>query len=325
MTPTQNAEFGPSLLVSARYEVQVRHYKRAVLSIPALHEHTVLKTKDLLAAGKISTEGKYTLEEHLDFLSGQNAIRPGRPLLALGLRNNLVNLRAPVIWRGKAYAVEGEQPEQSARPYYGLGSRAGKLVLDCALGTGRTPEEWPEFFCAGIPILWDQLDDDALFDLMLAETADHSHLFDLPRGKHPLATDETRAAWKRLQEVFVRHLYADQQTASQALRDELSQFTPPLRRCDNYLHAIIGSRPDGELVCLFAHGRLESLGHIAKQRGCHRAVCVENSGSIMPTLLPDGLGGKAIPLIRAPNFRTKGRAILALELPDMKFESFSSQ
>jgi hypothetical protein len=320
MALTRN--FDPSLLISAHYEVHVRHYERAVLSVPALHEGAVFKAKDLLAVGEDSTDGKYTVNEHLQFLNSRDAIRSDRPLLVLGMRNNLVNLRAPVIWQGRAHAVDGEQPERSVRPYYGLGSRAGKLVMDCALGAGHKPQEWPEFFCAGVPVLWEGLDDESLFDLMLAEAADHSHIFELPRGHHPLATNETRAAWTRLHDVFVQQLYADQHTSSRAMRQALEQFEPPLRRCDSYLHAILGARQDGGLMCLFAHGRLENLGRIAERRGCRSGICIENSGSVMPTILPEGLSGEMIPLVRAPNFRPQGRVALVLELSDMRFEVF---
>ncbi len=312
-------DFDPSFLLRIQYELDLQRYERAVLSIPALHEKAPIETKDLLFSGEVSADGKYSLDEHLQFLHRLGAIQPNQPLLVLGMRNSLVNLRSPVIQHGRAYAVAGEEPERSARPYFGLGNRNGRVVLDCALGNRHGPEEWPDFYCAAVPVLWDQLGDDTVFDLMLSEAADHSHVFNLPRGKHPLATDLTRDAWSRLHAVFERYLHADQKTISEAMRQEVSSFDPALARSDDYLHAIVGDRPDGTLVCLFGHGRLEDLGRKAQRRGCRRAVCVENSGSIMPTLLPNGLGGEVIPLVRAPNFRPRGRAVMVFELHDARF------
>jgi hypothetical protein len=289
-----------------------------VLSLPALADGSRFQEKDLLAQGVASTNGKLTLDEHLTELRGRRAIPTDAPLLALGLRNNLVNLRAPVIWQGRAHAVEGERPEQSLRPYYGIGTRGGRLTLGQALG-GRS-ETWPDFFCAGVPVLWDDLDQEALLDLMLAEAGDHSHIFDLPRGTHPDATDATRAVWARLHDVFRATLHADRTTAVQRMRAAVAAESP-LRRCDDYLHAVLGVRDDGTLVCVFAHGRLETLGAIAKVRGCRRAVCVENSGSIMPTFLPSGMDGEQIPLLHAPNFRPRGRVLLFLQLETPTFGS----
>jgi hypothetical protein len=217
--------------------------------------------------------------------------------------------------------VAREEPLRSQRPYHGIGLRAGRLVVDQALAGVGGAEDWPEFFCAGVPVLWDGLGEDALLDRMLAEAADHSHLFDLPRGGHPRATEATRAAWLRLHEAFLAKLLSDGASASRAMRAVLADMRPAPRRCDDYLHAVLGTREDGALVAVFAHGRLEEVGLLARRRGCRRAVCVENSGSIMPTYLPRGLGGERIPLLRAPNFRPRGRALLVLELPDSSFDA----
>ena len=97
-----------------------------------------------------------------------------------------------------------------------------------------------------------------------------------------------------------------------------SNFCPSLEACE-----VLGLDTRGQLHCIFTHDRLEDIGQIAAKRGCRRAVCVENSGSIMPTFLPQGLDGEIIPLLRAPNFRPKGRAVLVIELDDEKYESYS--
>ena len=120
---------------------------------------------------------------------------------------------------------------------------------------------------------------------------------------------------------FPEQFYSETPIAETALRRVLDGCNPPLQRCDDYFHAVYGVREDGALVCLFAQGRLEELGNIMKQRGCKWAVVLENSGSIMPSFLPNGMCGESIPLARAPNFRPKGPAIIAIELANASFAS----
>lgn len=309
----------PSFQWGVHCEFHVQRYKSAILSGPAHSGNIHFGEKDLLAQGVVAAVGKSTLAEHLTLLKNQGVIRGGTPLLVLGLRNNLVNLRAPMMWSGRAYAVDGERPEDSLRPYYGLGSRDGQLAIGQALGGSL--EIWPDFFVAGIPVLWDDMDDETLLSLILVEAADHSHVFNLPRGNHPNASEASRRAWSHLHMAFRDSVHADLPTAVSTMRSALAGIDPPLSRCDRYLNAVLGIKPDGALVCIYAHGRLETLGRRAKALGCQRAVCVENSGSVMPTYLPVGVGGQQIPLLRAPNFRPRGRALLVLELNNAIFES----
>lgn len=308
----------PGFVFGVHCDLVVSGYSRALLSVPAISMSQRLDEKRLLPGGVVDTNGKATLAEHLAYLHAQGAIREETPLVALGLRNNLVNLRAPVIVDGQFYAVEGERPAESQRPYYGIGYRNGKLSMGTALSSA---EAWPEFFCAGIPVLWDGLDEESLLDLMMVEASDHSHIFNLPRGNHPLANDSTRGSWARLHEAFNNCLHSDFATAVQSMLAVAASITPPLVRSDDYLHAVLGTRLDGALVCIYANGRMEHLGRAAKDLGCDRAVCVENSGSVMPTYLPKGIVGECIPLLRAPNFRPHGRTLLVLELNQPGFES----
>lgn len=318
MNPTESA-----FIFGAHCEVQLLQVRRVALSAPIIDLNFPIREKDLLRADADDSPGKYTIEEHLAALAGRGDIDPTQPLLALGMRNNLVNLRAPIIRHGKVHTVATEMPELSARPYYGIGSRDGRIVLEQALGHGRHPADWAEFFCAGVPVLWDELSGPKLFDLLLAEAADHSHVFELPRGAHQLARAESLNAWERLHRVFVAHVHSELQVATGALREEALSISPPLQRSSDYLHAVIGSRPDGAVVCIYCHGMLESLGEIARSRGCTRAVCVENSGSVMPTFLPQGTHGDVIPLLRAPNFRPRGRVMLVFELASARFASMA--
>lgn len=312
-----------SFLTRAHLEIVVTRACRAVLSIPALEQEGAhLRTKDLLSPEISAEDGKFSIEQHLASLTARGEIESGRPLLVFGMRNNLVNPRAIVIARGRAWAAESEEPEASARPYFGLGRGNGRFLMDTALGEADSPAGlWQEFFCSGIPVLWDDLSGEELFRLMLAETADPSHLFDLPRGKHPQATDQSRAAWKRLHETFLRHLHSPLEEVAESLCATIRSLPEPLIRCSTYLHSILGVDSMGHLVNVVGHGRLEDLGRAAARLGCRRAICVENSGSVMPTFYQDGARGLATPLLRAPNFRPKGRAVLAVELADPTFQA----
>ena len=136
----------PSFEWGIHCEFVVQSYKKAVVSVPALSSGDSLNEKELVSRGEAVNEGKATLTEHLRFLESGQAIPKKTPLLILGIRNNLVNLRAPIIWKGHAYAVEGERPRDSLRPYYGIGIRDGKLSIGQALG--GSSENWPDFFIA---------------------------------------------------------------------------------------------------------------------------------------------------------------------------------
>lgn len=313
----------PSFQIRTQMEIAVGRARRATLSIPA-HDlgETRLRSKDLVSSGPAETGGKFTLEEHLQGALERGRIFPRTPLLVLGLRNNLVNARAIVQTGRSILAVEEEDPHRSRRPYYGLlysDSRfqmVERSQLDDLAADG-------DFFCSGIPVLWDDLGSEELFERILVEAADHSHVFDLPRGNHPLATDATRAAWQALHDAFLSTLDAESVVAALAMQDALLALPEPLRRCDSYLHSLLGVDQQGNLVNIVAYGLLEDLGRLAAARGCRRAVCVENSGSVMPTFLPEGWPGLVIPLLRAPNFRPRGRVLLLIELADESFGGLS--
>lgn len=311
----------PAFTFGAIVELVVGDYRRAVLSLPAAD--APLAEKDLLAAGPVADTGKLTLDEHLAGLVARGELDPAQPLLALGLRNSLVNLRAPVIRGSAIQAVVGEHPRDSLRPYFGLGAVAGRLT--CGQALGSTGADWvdADFFCAAPPVLDPTLDATGLWQSLLIEVADHSHLFDLPRGNHPAATADTRAAWSALHDAFVAVLHADRPAAITGMQQALARLPNAPARAEDYFHAVLGTDADGVLYCVFAHGPLEALGERAAALGAGRAVCVENSGSIMPTLLPEGVAGRRIPLVRAPNFRPRGRALLVLELPTAAYAARS--
>src|SRR6185369_17833855 len=95
-------------------------------------------------------------------------------------------------------------------------------------------------FWAGIPVLWDDRSADELFDLILIEAADHSHVFELPRGNHPNATDATRRAWQALNQVFLENLYADSERAVGEMKGAIGRLGQGLPRAETYLHSVLG-------------------------------------------------------------------------------------
>src|SRR5688572_9014226 len=152
-------------------------------------------------------------------------------------------LRAPIVLNGETFAVEGERPRESQRPYYGLRLGSDGLSIDSAF-PGEL-ESTSEFFVAGVPVLWDDADAATLFDLILIEAADHSHVFKLPRGRHPRATDAGRRSWSQLHDAFAANVHERAADAVTALRRAADACEPTLARCEDYLNAVVGVKPDG--------------------------------------------------------------------------------
>lgn len=304
-----------ALWLQGTLRLRVDRCAAAAVSLPATDGP--LAEKDLLTRAP-QTAGRYSIEEHLDWLAERDALDLDAPLLVLGLRNCAVNLRCPVVLDGRVHAVEQERPTHSARPYAGLVPGGRGLRTIEALGPRPVPDE-AGFFAAGVPVLWPGLRGEALMDLMLTEAADHSHLFALPRGRHPEATDASRAAWSHLHDAFAATLHTDRGAAIAGMRAALASTPAPLTREEHYLHAAIGTDAEGRISYVAAHGRLEAIGAELAALGATHGLMVENSGSVMPTWLPDGRRGPVIPLLRAPNHRPRGRAVLVLQMPSASF------
>ncbi len=132
----ENKTTPPAFSFGAHYELVISGYQNAALSVPAISQGTKLQAKDLLAVGEVSADGKATEREHLEHLQAKGAIDTRQPLIVLGVRNNLVNLRCPVVLDGQTQAVEGEDPLRSLRPYYGLGFKNNRFVCEAIRGEG---------------------------------------------------------------------------------------------------------------------------------------------------------------------------------------------
>ncbi|MBF0232622.1 MAG: hypothetical protein HQK65_06230 [Desulfamplus sp.] len=328
-------------------------FEQAISGIKAVHlslcQYKTFPKKDLLSVGghQAAKHDRKTFLEHLSDLVVSGRLKDAKcPLMVLSVRNVLANYRGIGYVPGRyetPLAVAGEQellPE--CRPYHILGEKNGQLVIETWDPAGETwgwdsavaakgqsgqtfekdkcPYSW---FISGIPVVWDDIDADGLYKMIITEAADHSHVWRLPRGSHPEATDWSKAVWKTLETVFLKHLTSSMDEAHAEL-DHIAQLNN-LTREDGYFHNIIGIDQNGHLCQLINTGRIEELGQQIKARGVKRAIIVDNSGSTTVKFLPNGLAGALANEIRhlvaAPNHRQPGTAYLVIELADSSFES----
>jgi hypothetical protein len=222
---------------------------------------------------------------------------------------------------GSCHAILPENPRESKRPYYGfVVDRDAKITLEKRSWNSDQPSPSDETFISGVPAFWQGMTREQLFDTMLVEAADHSHLFQIPRGAHPDATDASRARWQQLHDVFKKTLHASAEEAAAAMHAALRDGSP-LEKEDGYLHQVLGCNQAGELTWCIRHDTILSIGESLAAKGFSRSVCLENSGSIQPSFFPTGVDGQEIPLLRGANFRPKGRALLVIELDDASFQT----
>jgi len=283
-------------------------------------------SKKALADPATETTGRLPPAEHYARLSR----KPPAPFLVAGARNVLSNLRCIGYRRQEdvqaaeltaAVATVREENDRPGRPYHAISSRNGVLAVHEFLPDGSLLEPQREldgvdWLVTGTPVLWD-CDAEELFDRMITDAADHSHVWSLPRGTHPDATAESRRRWSVLQDIFVETLVEDRGTAAKRLKAAAKQLS--LQRESGYLHSVWGVTDDGNLAIVVANGRLEEVGRQAARLGCRRAVCVENSGSSALYFVTDPAQRPWRPLITAPNFRPAGTAFAFFSLPAGQF------
>ena len=138
----------PAFSFGAHYELVVPEYTNAALSVPAIQQGGQCQAKDLLAVGEVVDDGKFTEREDLEHLHAKGAIDTHQPLFVLGARNNLVNLRCPVVLDGQVHAVAGEDPLRSWRPYYGLGFKHQRFVCKTVPADGFIELANASFACS---------------------------------------------------------------------------------------------------------------------------------------------------------------------------------
>ncbi|MCA9070688.1 MAG: hypothetical protein KDA84_17280, partial [Planctomycetaceae bacterium] len=288
------------------------------------YQTTTTPKKDLLC-GQHTKRDRLLPHEHYDRLPNP----PKGPLLVAGVGNVLSNLRCVGFSRALCEpgspptlaTVKEEQPP--GRPYHAILCQGGQLTIDEFLPSGGgleppDPETGIDWIVSGTPVLWD-CDQEELFNRMITDAADHSHVWRLPRGSHAQATTASKNQWTQLQKTFTETLTADRDTAANRLKELSDQFQ--LERETRYLHSVWGVTDEHKLVILVANGALETLGQRLGQMGCRRAICVENSGSSALYFVRDPAIRPWYPLVSAPNFRPEGTAFVFFHIPDEGFET----
>jgi hypothetical protein len=302
------------------YEQLVRP-RRALLSFTDLQ----VASKSIIHAEATTRDRLAPWEHYARFPE-----KPRFPLVAAGVRNVLSNLRCIAYSRAmsqyfrfppNSLATVAEEAPQPGRPYHALGYADGEFSMEEFMPQGSVHDVQPqldrwEWLVTGTPVLWD--DNDDLFDRMITDCADHAHVWHLPRGRHPLATDATRLQYEQMRHIFKGTLSADRTTAAGQMRELADRCG--LRREGEYLHAVWGLRSPSELLILIGNGRLEALGEHMRSQGVRRAICVENGGSIAAYWLPDETTIPWIPLLRAPNYRPAGTCFAFFQLDAPQFD-----
>jgi hypothetical protein len=285
----------------------------SILSLSAL---TIPKA-ELVSTGHSTKVARLSPQEHFARL----ADKPSFPFIVTGVRNVLANLRC--VGYSKAMCKQFGQPPgtlatvaeevlSDGRPYHCLYYRDGKFHIEELSSIELSAEN--QWVISGTPVLWN-CSEDELHERMITDAADHSHVWQLPRGNHPLATNDTREHWKQLQEIFTSHLKSDRKIAAEALSAKAKEHQ--LLREKNYLHSVWGVTEGGELVIVIAHGRLEDVGRKAEEWGAVRAICVENSGSCGLYVVKSDASWKL--QVCAPNFRPQGTAFVFFGLQDLNY------
>ncbi|MCB0597335.1 MAG: hypothetical protein H6557_07325 [Lewinellaceae bacterium] len=287
----------------------------------SLSQYGKLKPKDLLTT-EHTTAGRLKPEQHVDNLIKAGELAdPTSPLLAISCRNILSNLRCiaykSTAQDGQIASVE-EEVFSPHRPYFVFGEKDGRLQM-----TTFTPETGQEktfeWFFSGVPVVWENMNEEALFKKIVTEAADHSHVWRLPRGAHPKATENTQQNWEALHGLFIRSIGQPSETAF----GHLAKYAAAqhLKREDDYLHNILGLNEAGHLIQYCGKGKLEDLGRHLLSHGVKSAIMVDNSGSVTTIFFPKGAQTEnPIQLFAAPNHRHAGTAYLIVELLDAAFQ-----
>ncbi|HUG71727.1 MAG TPA: hypothetical protein VMM76_28545 [Pirellulaceae bacterium] len=310
----------PGLGYRAAFTVTLRT-AASVLSLT----RTAIGKKELAEPGGACPD-RLAPHEHYDRLGAQ----PGSPLLVAGVRNVLSNLRCVAfshemstrhIESHRRIAAVTEEHGYPGRPYHAIICKGGEISIEEFMPDGSLFEvqerlDSVDWMVSGTPVWWD-CNEHELFDRMITDAADHSHVWQLPRGNHVDATDLTRKQWTQLQDEFIDTLADDRNTAAERLRVLVDGFD--LKRENDYLHSVWGVTDDRRLIIIVANGRLEDVGRQAAALGCRRAICVENSGSSALYFVRAPERRPWFPLVSAPNFRPAGTAFIFFGLSDGAF------
>lgn len=266
---------------------------------------------------------RLTPKEHLEQLIKANRLMDlDQPLLVISIRNVLSNLRCIAylkeVNKNNPLTVN-EEVLSAVRPYYCIGMKNDKLTADEIFPINFENLGYNWFF-SGVPVLWEGLNEDEIFQLIVSESSDHSHVWDIPRGLHPKAKEVTRTYWRELHQIFITSLAMPSKIASEKLCAYARKHQ--LRREENYLHNVLGIDDRGNLVQYIGHGKMEALGNELSKKGVKKGIVVDNSGSTSVLFFPEGYHTKEpIQLFAAPNHRPAGTAYLVIELANGSFET----
>ncbi|MBF0423643.1 MAG: hypothetical protein HQL73_11700 [Magnetococcales bacterium] len=242
-----------------------------------------------------------------------------QPVLTISTRNVLANLRCWAYTQRKGILTTMEESAMpSVRSYFGLGyTRDGRFEMREEDGDSRKLQDRYEWFLSGVPLRWIPLSDHELLECILSEAADPSHIFRLPRGKHPEKTDTSEAAWESLRNTFVSMKNESRKSVATRVSTMATQLG--LERERTYLHQVIGVDPDGNLCQIGDRDTLEALGQrLYETFGCERAICFDNGGSCAISFYPAGVVGPCMTKAEF-NHRSPGTAYLAIRLVSNNF------
>ena len=307
-----------SIAISQFTAFSVDEYVDAYLSLAANHS---IASKD--PTSEVCPErGRLTAGQHFEKLLVSAGLRIPSVSAVLGIscRNVLANFRCGAWVRGvtpSLLTVEHEDPSRSRRPYHFLSFRAGRFNID---------EEFPvpsylnscSWVMSGVPIYWDGEDVD---ERMLAEIADFSHLFELPRGADPLVTRESVARWRVLREAVEQCLYLPREEAAEKFRKLTSDLAPQER----YLHNCAGVTDDGRLIVIIANASLKEIAAKLAALGARRAIVLDNGGSSSVFYFRNTEISSGIQLVAGPNFRPAGTAYIFVVLRSDHFRSLPAR
>lgn len=295
-------------------------YSNAYLSLASNHS---IASKDPTFEVRVD-RGRLSGFEHYKKLLAElervgESIPAGNAVLGISCRNVLANFRCGAWVRGVTpsfLTVQHEDVSRSARPYHFLAFRNGRFSIDEAFPQ-RSYLDGCHWAISGVPIYWDGED---VADRMLAEMADFSHLFKLPRGADPTVTPESVERWRFLREVVKQCLYLPRAEAARRFRE----VTAGLAVQRTYLHNCAGVTEDGKLIVIIANASLMEIAAKLADLGVTRAIVLDNGGSSSVFYFRNTDLDRGVQLVAGPNFRPAGTAYLFAVLKSDQYSSVPS-
>lgn len=239
------------------------------------------------ASGNIPGRCKLTYAEHArPFLA-----REAPSILVWGTRNSAQNLLLPMYdaRRNPRLLCRFDEPWERAT-YFALvqwddGHRTIEEVrfcgswTKCSVEVRQADETWAlcplVWAVTGQPILWDS--NIPQIALLAGLTYDLRHTFHLCWEAHQHC--ETHAkAHREMMDAFMMDLDAPPATRGMKLLELAAEHG--IATETGYLHSTVGIGKDGTMILVARHGALTMLGETQRQLGAHRAILLDNGGSV---------------------------------------------